>query len=199
MGKSSLLVRTRHLLQQQGTRCSTLDMSRIGSENITPVQWYKGVISELCRDFQLLGKIHLKSWWREQEDFPIIQRLSNFLEDVLLAEFTTEKLVIFIDEIDSILSLNFSIDDFFALIRFCYNQRAINPEYNRLTFALFGVATPSDLIADKKRTPFNLDEITYACEWVQDYLRTNLNLSQEERHLCDRIQQQHPKSNKQPH
>ncbi|MGQ4650236.1 WD40 domain-containing protein [Lyngbya aestuarii] len=156
MGKSSLLVRTRHLLQQQGTRCSTLDMSRIGSENITPVQWYKGVISELCRDFQLLGKIHLKSWWREQEDFPIIQRLSNFLEDVLLAEFATEKLVIFIDEIDSILSLNFSIDDFFALIRFCYNQRAINPEYNRLTFALFGVATPSDLIADKKRTPFNI-------------------------------------------
>jgi WD40 repeat protein len=45
---------------------------------------------------------------------------------------------------------------FFAFIRFCYNQRANNPSYQRLTFALFGVATPSDLIQDKKRTPFNI-------------------------------------------
>ena len=50
------------------------------------------------------------------------------------------------------------MDDFFALIRFCYNQRAINPEYNRISFAIFGVATPSDLIADKNRTPFNIGQ-----------------------------------------
>jgi hypothetical protein len=31
-----------------------------------------------------------------------------------------------------------------------------NPEYRRLTFALLGVAAPSDLIADKSRTPFNI-------------------------------------------
>jgi hypothetical protein len=69
------------------------------------------------------------------------------------------QIVIFVDEIDSILSLSFSIDDFFALIRSCYNLRADNPEYNRITFALFGVATPSDLIADKKRTPFNIGRV----------------------------------------
>ena len=53
-------------------------------------------------------------------------------------------------------SLNFSSDDFFAMVRGCYNKRAENPEYNRLTFALFGVTTPQDLIADKTRTPFNI-------------------------------------------
>ena len=52
--------------------------------------------------------------------------------------------------------MSFPIDDFFALIRFCYNQRAINPEFKRITFAIFGVATPSDLIRDKRRTPFNI-------------------------------------------
>ncbi len=41
-------------------------------------------------------------------------------------------------------------------LRFCYNQRAVNPAYNRLTFAIFGVATPPNLIKDKKRTPFNI-------------------------------------------
>ncbi|MCL1467518.1 AAA-like domain-containing protein [Argonema galeatum] len=32
----------------------------------------------------------------------------------------------------------------------------MDAEYNRLTFAIFGVATPSDLIQDKNRTPFNI-------------------------------------------
>ncbi|NER83361.1 MAG: hypothetical protein F6K42_28175, partial [Leptolyngbya sp. SIO1D8] len=50
----------------------------------------------------------------------------------------------------------FSVDDFFALIRFCYNRRAVESDYKRLTFAIFGVATPTDLIADKQRTPFNI-------------------------------------------
>ena len=49
-----------------------------------------------------------------------------------------------------------SVDDFFALIRSFYNQRAVKPEYRRLTFAIAGVATPSDLITDTKRTPFNI-------------------------------------------
>src|SRR6476661_249595 len=156
MGKSSLLVRTLHRLQAEGFQCSTIDMTRIGSENITPLQWYKGTIAELWRGFNLLGQVNLKTWWRDAEDISFLQRLSHFIEDVLLVQFPQERIFIFIDEIDSILSLDFAVDDFFALIRFCYNQRAINPDYNRISFAIFGVATPSDLIADKNRTPFNI-------------------------------------------
>jgi WD40 repeat protein len=156
MGKSSLLVRTLHRLQAEGFQCSTIDMTRIGSENITPLQWYKGMVAELWRGFNLLGQVNLKTWWRDSEDVSFLQRLSHFIEDILLVQFPQERIFIFIDEIDSILSLDFAVDDFFALIRFCYNQRAINPEYNRISFAIFGVATPSDLIADKNRTPFNI-------------------------------------------
>ena len=158
MGKSSLLVRTLHRLQAEGFQCSTIDMTRIGSENITPLQWYKGMIAELWRGFNLLGSVNLKTWWRDSEYVSFLQRLSHFIEDILLVHFPQERIFIFIDEIDSILSLDFAVDDFFALIRFCYNQRAINPEYNRLSFAIFGVATPSDLIADKNRTPFNIGQ-----------------------------------------
>ncbi|MBD2580066.1 AAA-like domain-containing protein [Oscillatoria sp. FACHB-1406] len=156
MGKSSILVRTRHLLQEQGYRCSSLDMTRIGSENITPDRWYKGIVAELWRGFNLLGKVNLKTWWNDLTDISPLQRLGNFVEDVLLVQFPDEEIVIFIDEIDSIISLDFAIDDFFAWIRFCYNQRTLNPEYKRLTVAIFGVATPCDLIADKNRTPFNI-------------------------------------------
>ncbi|MEG4420064.1 AAA-like domain-containing protein [Microcoleus sp. LAD1_D5] len=158
MGKSSLLVRTLHRLQAEGFLCSTIDMTRVGSENITPLQWYKGIIGDLWRSFNLLGQVNLKTWWKEQEEVSLLQRLSQFIEDILLARFPEERIFIFVDEIDSILSLDFPVDDFFALIRYCYNQRAINPSYNRITFAIFGVATPSDLIADKNRTPFNIGQ-----------------------------------------
>ncbi|MBD2295670.1 AAA-like domain-containing protein [Anabaena sphaerica FACHB-251] len=155
MGKSSLLVRTKHRLEQEGFKCTTVDMTNIGSENITPSQWYKGIVADLWRGFKLLGKLNLKLWWQAGDDISLLQNLSRFIADLLI-HFPEEKLIIFIDEIDSILSLDFSVDDFFALIRYCYNQRAIEPEYNRLTFAIFGVATPSDLIQDPQRTPFNI-------------------------------------------
>ncbi|PZD71246.1 hypothetical protein C1752_07255 [Acaryochloris thomasi RCC1774] len=156
MGKSSLLVNTRHRLQQQGYRCAVIDMTNLGSENISPLQWYKGIIKDLCRSFKLRKVFDFQSWWQEEADISLLQRFSRFIGDVLLPQFPDQNLVIFIDEIDSILSLPFSVDDFFALIRFCYNQRAIDPSYERINFAIFGVATPSDLICDRNRTPFNI-------------------------------------------
>ena len=137
-------------------------MSSIGSENLTPEQWYKGLVAELWRCFDLVGTVNLKSWWQKQEDLPLILRLRQFIEEVLLVEVRGQveraapQLIIFFDEIDSVLSLNFPVNDFFALIRFCYNQRNLNREYQRLTWAFFGTASPSDLITDYKRTPFNI-------------------------------------------
>jgi WD40 repeat protein len=156
VGKSSLMVRTQHRLQQQGCRCAAIDLSVIGSEGITPLQWYKGIITSLSLEFDLLGEFNLKSWWKEAEDLSFIQRFSRFIDLLLEVYLPQEQIFIFIDEVDSILHLDFSVDDFFALIRSFYNQRAIHSIYNRISFAIFGVATPSDLIQDKTRTPFNI-------------------------------------------
>jgi hypothetical protein len=99
--------------------------------------------------------VNFSSWWRERELLPPLQRLRELIEDALLTEFS-QNLVIFIDEIDSIIKIQFK-EDFFAFIRACYNQRVDNSEYKRLTFCLLGVATPSDLITDKNvSTPFNI-------------------------------------------
>ncbi|MEJ6486819.1 AAA-like domain-containing protein [Nostoc punctiforme UO1] len=159
MGKSSLMVRMIHHFQQEGFSCAAIDITRLGSENITPSQWYKGLIVELWHNFDLLGKLNFKNWWDEQKDLSLIQCLARFIEDILLKQVDNKNIFIFIDEIDSVLALNFPVNDFFTLIRFCYNQRSLNPEYRRLTFALFGVATPSDLINDYQRTPFNIGKI----------------------------------------
>lgn len=154
MGKSSLRVQMMKKLKEQGIKCASIDMTRIGS-HVSPQEWYGGVVSELLRGFSLSRKVDFSTWWRQRELLPPLQRLSEFIEDVLLAEFS-QNIVIFIDELDSVIKIKFK-DDFFAFIRACYNQRVDNSEYKRLTFCLLGVATPSDLIADKNlSTPFNI-------------------------------------------
>ena len=156
MGKSSLLVRTTHRLQDQGFLCATVDLTIMGSENVTPEQWYKGIVAELCRCLDLFGKFNLKAWWQENAELSLVQRLSYFIEDVLLEAYPDRNIIILIDEIDSILSLKFKADDLFALIRLFYNKRANHLKYYRITWAICGVATPSDLILDRNRTPFNI-------------------------------------------
>ncbi len=154
MGKSSLRVRTMRQLQEDGIACADVDITEIGSGDVTLTMWYAGIIKILARGFSLT-EFNMRSWWQEQSHLSPVQRLGEFVESVLLAS-VEGNLVIFIDEIDSVLGLDFSLDDFFAWIRACYNKRVDNPEYNRLTFCFLGVATPGDLIQDKRRTPFNI-------------------------------------------
>ncbi|TBR61999.1 hypothetical protein B4U84_08835, partial [Westiellopsis prolifica IICB1] len=155
MGKSSLRVQVMQRLQLEGIACAVIDITSIGTADITPEQWYAGVIDTLIGSFNLYTTFDLETWWTENNLISPVQKLSKFFETILL-EATTTNIVIFIDEIDSVLSLPFHTDDFFAVIRDCYNRRADKPIYHRLTFAILGVSTPSDLIQDKRRTPFNI-------------------------------------------
>ncbi|MBP0020625.1 MAG: AAA-like domain-containing protein [Cyanobacteria bacterium SBLK] len=153
MGKSSLRNRIMHKLQDENVICADIDLSGIGSKNITEDQWYISILYELVNCFNL--KIDLQDWWKKNKFLTFTLRLDLFLKEILLAE-RTENIIIFIDEIDSVLGLNFSTDDFFAFIRYWYNKRSNESVYERLTFALLGVATPSHLIQDKSLTPFNI-------------------------------------------
>ena len=153
MGKSSLRVRTMNQLQARGIACTEIELSGIGSQQITPQQWYGGIVQEIIDGFEL--RVDRRSWWRATEDLSPVQRLGAFIDKILLQQIR-RNIVIFIDEIDSILSLNFSTDDFLTLIHNFYNKRASKPEYRRLTFALLGVATPRELIRARHATPFNI-------------------------------------------
>lgn len=148
MGKSSLQVQATKRLQQEGIACASVDLSGIGNRGITIDQWYADIMMRLVRSLQLSPHINLRSWLSDRQHLSAVSRLGEFLETVLLG-CISQPLVIFFDEIDSTLSLPFDTDDFLALLCACHA-----PE--RLTFALLGVATPADLIADKTRTPFNM-------------------------------------------
>ncbi|MBG1244872.1 AAA-like domain-containing protein, partial [Nostoc sp. NZL] len=153
MGKSSLMVRTAQTLTEEGISSVIVDLQELGA-NVTVEQWYFGFLVKL--EDQLMFDTDVVSWWQEHEHLGVSQRLTQFFERVLLAEVEGQ-VVIFVDEIDSTLSLDFT-DDFFIAIRYLYVARATNPEFGRLSFVLMGVATPGDLISDAKRTPFNIGQ-----------------------------------------
>jgi hypothetical protein len=84
MGKSSLRIRTMNKLQARGINCTEIELSGIGSQEITPQQWYGGIIQELISGFEL--KVNRRSWLREREDLSPVQRLGEFIETVLLQQ-----------------------------------------------------------------------------------------------------------------
>ncbi len=151
MGKSSLLVRVRKQLESEGFKCVMINF--VGSQ-VDPERWYFTFTKQIVDSLHLQIN-SLSTWWEQRKLLTPVQKLDDFIGKVLLTN-QNENIIIFIDEIDTVLSLNFPTEDFFAFIRNCYNERANNPNYDRISFALFGVATPSQLIKDTLRTPFNI-------------------------------------------
>src|SRR5207249_2095400 len=114
---------------------------------------YDGLLGHIGRQLDLEDE--LEEYWEAHDRLSPLQRWLGALQAVVLAR-VPGRLVIAIDEIDAVRSLPFSTDEFFAAIRDCYNRRVQDPEFQRLTFCLLGVATPSDLIQDTRTTPFNI-------------------------------------------
>jgi hypothetical protein len=126
MGKSSLMIRTARRLMALQISSVIIDLTTMGTD-INIDQWYLGIITQLKRRLKL--SIDPAGWWNERSGLGHVQRFTDFLRDVVLAEISGQ-VVIFIDEIDTTLNLPFS-DDFFAAIRFAYNARAGDQAFER--------------------------------------------------------------------
>jgi WD40 repeat protein len=152
MGKSSLMVRAAARLREAGIGVAVLDLTAIG-QNLSAEQWYGGLLIQVGQQLDLLDE--LMAFWQAHVLAGPLQRWVQAIRAVALPR-CPRGLVIFVDEIDAVRSLPFPTDEFFAAIRECYNSRTEEPELERLSFCLLGVATPSDLIRDTRTTPFNI-------------------------------------------
>jgi WD40 repeat protein len=153
MGKSSLTARTAAKLRQAGIGAVVVDLAAIG-RNLTVEQWYGSVLSWVGRAIELSAG-ELEEFWHSRPLLGPVQRWICALREIILPRYQAQ-LVIFVDEVDYVLDLPFPMDEFFAAVRECYNLRAEDAGMHRLTFCLVGVATPSDLIRNKRTTPFNI-------------------------------------------
>ncbi|NCS78851.1 MAG: hypothetical protein GPJ17_17180 [Microcystis aeruginosa K13-07] len=156
MGKSSLWVQTQKRLQEDNIDCATIDLSGIGKKLSEDI-WYRVLFEQLVKRFDLSIREKEQTWWDERAYKSPINRLDQFVEEILLKE-VSRPIVICFDEIDSVLSLNFSTDAFFAWLRSCHEKRPHNRDYQRLTFCMLGVAAVSNFIQDNYRSPFNIGQ-----------------------------------------
>lgn len=166
-GKSSLRVQIMKRLKEEGIYYFSYDLSKQGTSAKNDEEWYQDQIKNCISNFwqnyniDLLNKdtkldkvsIKLKEWW-EARPGSNLGKYEDFLEGCLLKNIQGN-IVFFIDEIDSVISLPFSVDDFFGFIRGCHEDRTIKKQYQRLTFCLMGVASPDKLIKNIDKTPFN--------------------------------------------
>ena len=155
MGKSSLSVRAVVQLTEQGVRTVFVDLQKFGGANVTPEQWYLSLHSEVGRSLGL--RREFLTYWQEHASYTLVGRFFGALREVAL-EQTETPIVIFVDEIDATRSLSFSVDEFFAAMREFYNMRVQDPIHGRIAFCLVGSALPSDLIQDRRTSPFNIGQ-----------------------------------------
>ena len=153
MGKSSLVAQLKKQLQEKDWLVSVVDLSLIGStRGVTEERWYYGLAYCIAQDLNIVQPF--KGWWADHTELTRAQTFSEFIRELVLGGHS-KKIALFFDEIDSTLPLEFT-DDFFAAVRAVFNARATDEQYSRIAIILLGVATPDQLIEDKRRTPFNI-------------------------------------------
>jgi hypothetical protein len=159
MGKSSLRVRTMQRLRAEGVMCAVIDPQSRGTSP-TEEQWYAGTIKRLTADLGLVETLPFNTWWKQEDkqSMSAVERFGEFIDQVLLKHIQTP-VILFVEEVDNLLSLSFDTDDFFGLIRSLLEQRPEHPAYRRLSFCFVGVATPYDLIRGEHRSAFNIGHV----------------------------------------
>ena len=152
MGKSSLMVRIVRELTARGARVASVDLAgEIGAPPVAD-SFYLSLLRYIARELDV--DIALDDWWGERSSDSVNRRFIDFFQAVILAQIQGS-VVICLDEIDSTLRLPYT-DNLFTAIRGIYNQRATSPVFDRLTFCLLGVASPNELIKDRRTTPYNV-------------------------------------------
>ena len=139
-GKSSLMARTARELRRQGFLTAVVDLSQtVGRDRAREAgRWNYGVAYRIVRDLRLT--VDLQHWWQEKKPLSPLQRINEFLWEVVLGA-TRSPVVIFLDQVESVADLDFAADLFHA-VRACHDARASEPDYERLSFALFGTVLP---------------------------------------------------------
>lgn len=158
MGKSSLRKQISARLEKEKISCVNIDLTGVCGEEITPSSFYQTISNEIEKQLNInLSPSKYQQWNNEQSHLFLAQNFSEFIEKIVREQVRSD-VVIFIDEIDSLLTVKFDITPFIQLIRQLYNRRS-QKKYRgleRLSFVLLGVTTPSDLIDNRDGTPFNI-------------------------------------------
>ena len=98
MGKSSLAVRVSSRLRAEGKICIIIDLCASGKSDLNVEKWYGNVILTIVNNcpFEYKWKKKWIEWWKENQEFLTPkQRLSWFIEKILLIEIKSDIVIFF--------------------------------------------------------------------------------------------------------
>ncbi|MEL7358440.1 MAG: AAA-like domain-containing protein [Cyanobacteria bacterium J06560_6] len=193
MGKSSLRIRTRYQLTQQGYQCVTIQATQLMDHHMyishyTPDaadshrqnRWCAALISIIWSELNIGEMSSLLAWLASTSQMDASERLNKFTQEVLATAVGSSPTVIFIDEIDALIGTACQ-DDLFDWIERCYQLRQIDTAYENLQFAVFGRAVASDLCLSSQLLktaqavelrPFSLIETYYLHQGFENTFNT---------------------------
>ncbi|MDH3976969.1 MAG: AAA-like domain-containing protein, partial [Gammaproteobacteria bacterium] len=168
-GKTTLMAQTAGRLRDDGVRVATIDLAQISSREIQDDvgRWYYSFAYRIVRELRI--RSDMQSWWQERSGLTIMQRLREFFLEVVLHD-TDEPVVIFIDGMEAALGQEFA-DQLLAAIRACYDTRATEPAYQRLTFALLGSVAVGQRIPRGHDSPFDISQPVKLNDFEPDEVR----------------------------
>jgi AAA-like domain len=165
-GKSSLKLRAAQRLEAAGVRCALVEMSGESSEG----QWYYGLACDIARAAGIKADVDIDALWSREAKRAAVDRWAAFLEGELLPR-APGRLVIFVDELNAVLGLPFSVEPFFAKLRAMHEARAVGERSRGVTFCLLGTAYARSLSGDVTRAPlYGSREIT-----LDDFTREEMD------------------------
>ncbi len=153
-GKTSLMAHTALRLRGDGIRVATVDLAQISGRDSTDDvgRWYYSIAYRIIRELRI--RSDMQTWWQERSGLTNMQRLREFFLEVVL-ENTEEHVVIFFDRIEAVVGRPFA-RELLAAVRACYDARAMEPEYQRLTFAMLGSANIDQVMPGGHDSPFDI-------------------------------------------
>lgn len=163
MGKTNLLFNAKRTLENENRMFAYVDLSNLYQNER---DCYRNIINNIIEpNLNIFKSIENDIEQIRQKELPPHNEYHRCLITIL--NFFKGDLVIILDEIDALKSINYS-DNIFAQIRSNYFSRTSYPVLERLTYALSGVIEPTELIKDRNKSPFNIGDKIYLDDFTKD-------------------------------
>lgn len=173
MGKTNLLLNAKRKLETDSDLFVYIDLSnaydtareRFRSFVDTTLEVGSDILGDLCSEI-----------YKDRANSNLPAHIEHTRELRKILKKIRGKLVIILDEVDSLTKSDYS-DEIFAQIRSVYFSRVNFSEANRLTYLLSGVAEPTELIKNTKISPFNIGEKIYLDDFSYEEFCNFIKLS----------------------
>lgn len=163
MGKTNLLFNAKRTLENENRLFAYVDLSNLYKNER---DCYRNIINSIIEpNLNIFDSIESDIERIRIKELPPHNEYHRSLITIL--NFFKGDLVIILDEIDALKSVEYS-DNIFAQIRSNYFSRTSYPVLERLTYALSGVIEPTELIKDKNKSPFNIGDKIYLDDFTKN-------------------------------